>query len=60
GGGISDIHILNNYENLGADHFSISTVCFNPIQLYKLYNDYSTKFGINWYKDIHLNSYIDE
>ena len=47
GGGISDIHILNDYENLGADHFSISTVCFNPIQLYKLYNDYSIKFGIN-------------
>ena len=47
GGGINNIKILEDYENLGADHFSISTVCFNPIQLYSLYNDYSIKFGIN-------------
>lgn len=36
GGGIQNMEDLKFYKNLGADHFSISTVCFNPFKLFKL------------------------
>jgi len=29
GGGIRDINTLKKYKDLGANHFSISTICFN-------------------------------
>ena len=33
GGGIYNWSELNNYKNLGADHFSVSTIFFKPINL---------------------------
>ena len=45
GGGISDIHILKEYQDIGADHFSISTVCFNPFLFTKLYYNWSTTYA---------------
>ena len=40
GGGIRDIQTLNNYKKAGADHFSISSLCFNPYLLIKFYYNY--------------------
>ena len=40
GGGIKTIDDIKHYKALGADHFSVSTLCFNPLQLYILYNQY--------------------
>ncbi len=41
GGGIYDINIYNTYKNLGANHFSISTLFLHPIKLSGfLYNFY--------------------
>ena len=37
GGGISTYEDIQFYKNLGADHFSISTVIFNPYKFFKLY-----------------------
>ncbi len=37
GGGIRDIKTVEYYRNLGADHFSVSSVLFNPIQFCLLY-----------------------
>ena len=37
GGGISTYEDIQFYKNLGADHFSISTVTFNPYKFLKLY-----------------------
>ena len=37
GGGISDFVDVQDYHSWGADHFSISTVLFNPISSYRLY-----------------------
>ena len=31
GGGVRNIEQAKNYENIGADHISISTLFFNPI-----------------------------
>jgi len=45
GGGISNIKILKEYQDIGADHFSISTVCFNPFLFTKLYYDWSTNYA---------------
>ena len=33
GGGVTDIHTYRLYKSVGADHVSISTMCFNPISL---------------------------
>ena len=37
GGGIRNMSILKNYKDLGADHFSISTLLFNPFLFSKFY-----------------------
>ena len=36
GGGIENMKDIKYYKSLGADHFSFSTVCFNPIKTSKL------------------------
>ena len=40
GGGIRTLDDIKEYENAGADHVSISTVCFSPIAFSKLFYDY--------------------
>jgi len=40
GGGVTSIEDINEYLNAGADHISISSVCFNPINLIGLYLKY--------------------
>ena len=37
GGGIRTRNEINIYKLYGANHFSISTLCFNPILFYKFY-----------------------
>ena len=36
GGGIDSIEDIEYYKNIGADHVSLGTVCFNPLKLRKL------------------------
>ena len=36
GGGIEDINDIEAYNNLGSNHFSVSTLLFNPIKFSKL------------------------
>ena len=36
GGGIDSMEDIQNYANIGADHVSLGTVCFNPLKLRKL------------------------
>ena len=38
GGGIYDINDLKEYQNAGADHFSLSTILLNPFRTYKIIN----------------------
>ena len=45
GGGIRDIMDIVNYRKNGADHFSISTVCFNPFRFILLYLEYQFFYG---------------
>ena len=40
GGGIRHWDDVINYRSLGASHFSVSTLCFNPYRLSILYYDY--------------------
>jgi dihydroorotate dehydrogenase len=40
GGGIQNITTLNYYKNLGADHFSVSSLCFNPFRFSWFYIQY--------------------
>ena len=40
GGGIQTIKDIEEYKNVGANHFSISTLCFNPIKFINLYRSY--------------------
>ena len=40
GGGIQNIDAFNYYKKLGADHFSISSICFNPFRLSWFYFNY--------------------
>ena len=40
GGGVNDISVAKNYNSMGADHFSASSVFFNPIMAGKLYLQY--------------------
>ena len=43
GGGIYDMSVYNKYKNLGANHYSISTLFLHPIKfscfIYSFYND---------------------
>ncbi len=41
GGGIISVNDIEYYKSVGADHFSVSTVLFNPFLFSKLYYDYS-------------------
>ena len=36
GGGIDSVKDIEYYKNIGADHISLGTVCFNPLKLRKL------------------------
>ena len=40
GGGIQNIDTLNYYRKLGADHFSVSSICFNPFRFGWFYFNY--------------------
>ena len=40
GGGITGIQDIIHYKKIGASHYSISTLCFNPIKLGILYYKY--------------------
>ena len=42
GGGIRNIKDIDEYKKAGADHFSVSTLCFSPISFLKLYYFYTT------------------
>ena len=44
GGGIRSIDDIENYELVGANHYSISSICFNPFLFLKLYFDFYKKF----------------
>tara|TARA_B100000768_G_scaffold89705_2_gene84169 strand:+ start:121 stop:828 length:708 start_codon:yes stop_codon:yes gene_type:complete len=44
GGGIREICDLNYYKNLGASHYSISTLFFNPFLTFNFYLDYKNRF----------------
>lgn len=43
GGGVDDIKIVEKYKKMGANHFSASSVFFNPITATKLYYQYISK-----------------
>ena len=40
GGGIQTIDALKFYKQMGADHFSVSSLCFNPIRFGWFYFNY--------------------
>jgi len=44
GGGIRNMKDIKDYEAFGADHFSISSLCFNPISFLKFYWDFTNQF----------------
>ncbi len=44
GGGIRCTKDIENYRSYGADHFSISSLCFNPISFLKFYWDFTNQF----------------
>lgn len=44
GGGIREINDLFYYKNLGASHYSISTLFFNPFSTFNFYLDYKNRF----------------
>jgi len=44
GGGIRTIHDVNLYKYLGANHFSVSTLCFNPFSFGVFYFYYRKKY----------------
>ena len=43
GGGVRSIETANAYRKLGADHISVSTLCFNPIMFGYFYSMYPDK-----------------
>ena len=40
GGGIQTLNDIRDYKKAGANHFSISTLCFNPIRFLSFYYDF--------------------
>lgn len=40
GGGIRSMEILKHYKTCGADHYSVSSLCFNPFLFGKFYINY--------------------
>ena len=43
GGGIQSMEDIENYRKVGADHFAMSTVFFNPFKTFGLFYDFYTK-----------------
>ena len=43
GGGIKSNTEIEIYKKSGANHFSISTLCFSPYNFYLFYNNYINK-----------------
>ena len=41
GGGIRTMKDIEEYKKAGADHFSVSTLCFSPLGLLRLYWNYN-------------------
>lgn len=39
GGGIYDLKILNEYKMCGANHFSLSTIFFNPLKTFSFFSN---------------------
>lgn len=46
GGGITSIENILSYQNLGANSYSLGTVCFNPIKYLKLIRSYRNSFYV--------------
>ena len=44
GGGIRTLKDIKEYQDAGADHFSISTLCFNPVAFLNFYFEYTNQF----------------
>ena len=44
GGGIRTLKDIKEYQDAGADHFSISTLCFDPISFLNFYFEYTNQF----------------
>jgi dihydroorotate dehydrogenase len=44
GGGIRSMKDVEEYRKEGADHFSVSSLCFNPIAFLKFYKEYTNPF----------------
>ena len=44
GGGIRSVKDIKYYKAYGADHFSVSSLCFNPILFLKFYWDFTNQF----------------
>jgi len=44
GGGIRNLKDVEDYREAGADHFSVSSLCFNPIMFLKFYWDFTNRF----------------
>lgn len=44
GGGIRTMKDVEEYRKIGADHFSVSSLCFNPIAFLKFYSEYMNPF----------------
>ena len=40
GGGIQTLDDIDHYKSLGANHYSVSSVCFNPFKFISLYSLY--------------------
>ena len=39
-----EVDDIKYYKDCGADHFSVSSLCFNPILFLKFYWNYVNKF----------------
>ena len=44
GGGIRSMKDVEEYREVGGDHFSVSSLCFNPIAFLKFYWDFTNQF----------------
>tara|TARA_Y100000741_G_scaffold296957_1_gene237771 strand:- start:1222 stop:1920 length:699 start_codon:yes stop_codon:yes gene_type:complete len=44
GGGIRTMKDVEEYKKIGADHFSVSSLCFNPIAFLSFYYDFTNPF----------------
>lgn len=44
GGGIRNMNDVKMYNTVGADHYSVSSLCFNPIMFLKFYFEFSDPF----------------